>query len=80
MAGGEVQAARALAGQRLVVRDQHQGRGQLAVERQQQLDDARAGGLVEIAGRLVGEQDLRRAANARAIATRCCSPPDSWLG
>jgi hypothetical protein len=35
---------------------------------------------VEIAGRLVGEQDAGPVAEARASATRCCSPPDSWAG
>ena len=36
------------------------------------------GGLViQIAGRLISQQDRAAAlANARAIATRCCSPPD----
>ena len=34
---------------------------------------------VEIAGRLVQDQNLRRRpATARAIASRCCWPPDSF--
>ena len=32
---------------------------------------------IETRHRLVGEQDARRWASARAIATRCCWPPDS---
>ncbi len=35
---------------------------------------------IERAGRLVAEQHLRRLAMARAIATRCCSPPESCAG
>ena len=36
---------------------------------------------VELAGRLVGEQQRPgRLASARAMATRCCSPPDSSCG
>jgi hypothetical protein len=36
---------------------------------------------VEVAGRLVGEQTTRGSvAIARAMATRCCWPPDSSLG
>ena len=41
-----------------VVRDQHQRRAVLAIQREQQIADRRAGALVEIAGRLVGEQEL----------------------
>ena len=40
-----------------------------------------ARGGVEVAGRLVGEDDGRlREQSARAIATRCCWPPDSSAG
>ena len=51
------------------------------LQREQEVDDRLAGLLVEIAGRLVGEEDGRVPdAIARAIATRCCSPPDSCAG
>ena len=49
-----------VAGEREVVRDEHDRRPRFAVERLEQLDDARAGVAVEIAGRLVGEEDARR--------------------
>ena len=36
---------------------------------------------VEVAGRLVGEDAAAaRSTSARAIATRCCWPPESWFG
>jgi hypothetical protein len=35
---------------------------------------------VEIAGRLVGQQDGGSVTMARAMATRCCWPPDSSAG
>ena len=37
-------------------------------------------GLVEISGRLVGEDHGGLLASARATATRCCSPPESFDG
>ena len=39
-----------------------------------------AGFIVESAGRLVTKQTSGHLAMARAIATRCCSPPESWEG
>ena len=36
--------------------------------------------VVEVAGGLVGQQQAGAAITARAIATRCCSPPDSSAG
>ena len=42
-----------------IVRHQHQRRPARAVDVEQQLDDRLPGGAVEIAGRLVGEQDRR---------------------
>ena len=38
------------------------------------------GARIEVAGRLVGEQERGALATARAIATRCCSPPESSAG
>ena len=52
----------------------------LLVERGDHPHDLDAGRRVEIARRLVGEQHLRLRDDARAMATRCCWPPDSWLG
>ena len=44
-------------------------------------EDLAAGAAVEVAGGLVGEDQLRASdASARATATRCCWPPDSSLG
>ena len=45
-----------VARQRLVVRHQHQRRPATAPECQQELDDLGAGGGIEVAGRLVGQQ------------------------
>ena len=42
-----------------VVRDEHDRRAGLAVERLEQLDDVRAGVAVEVAGGLVGEEEAR---------------------
>ncbi len=67
-------------GQAQVVGDQHQGGAAAGVEFEQQVADVLAGGVVQRAGRFVGEQDARRVTNARANATRCCSPPDNWRG
>ena len=38
--------------------DEHDGRAAFAVQRLEQLEDSVTGGVVEIAGRLVGKQDL----------------------
>ena len=67
-------------GQALVVGDQHQGGAALLIQLEQQVADALAGMTVEVAGGLVGEQDRRLGGEARAMATRCCSPPESWRG
>ena len=34
---------------------------------------------IQISGRLIGKNYFRIITKARAIATRCFSPPDSWL-
>lgn len=62
------------------MRDQNQGGAVVAVERKQQIGNFVTGAAVEVAGRLIGKQNFRRVENARAIATRCCSPPESWAG
>ena len=46
-------------GERLFVRDQHHRGALLAIEREQQFEHGAPGGGVEIAGRLVGQQDRR---------------------
>jgi hypothetical protein len=52
----------------------------IAVQPLQDLHDLDAGAAVEVAGRLVGQDQLGSLTSARAIATRCCWPPDSWFG
>jgi hypothetical protein len=51
-----------------IVGDQHQGRAVPRLCREQQIDHLPAGGAVEIAGRLIGENQLRR----RAEGARQC--------
>ena len=75
------QLMRAARRQRRLVRDQEQCHAPLALDPKQQLDDLAPGVLIEVAGRLVGEQTASGwLLSARASATRCCSPPDSWPG
>ncbi len=51
------------------------------VEPLEQLQDLLARLAVEVAGGLVGEQHRwDRSTSARAIATRCSWPPESWRG
>ena len=52
----------------------------LAVQVAEQFQDPLAGGGVEVAGRLVGQQDRRPTGQARAIAARCISPPEAPRG
>ena len=78
--GAQAHGAVAERGQGQVMRDEHQRRAALAPQREDQVDDRAAGALVEIAGRLVGNEDGGSGATARAMATRCCSPPESWAG
>ena len=67
------------------MRDEHDRRARLAVERLEQLDDARAGLAVEVARRLVGEEEARRVAErardgdalllaARELVGKWCAP------
>ena len=66
--------------ERSVVRHKHQRHAALGVLGEQQVDDLLAGGFIEIAGRLIGHENGGIGRSARASATRCCSPPDSWVG
>ena len=71
----------AAAARRVVVVGDHDDRGALGVEFLEQVEDRGAGGAVEVAGGLVGQHDRPACpASARAIATRCRSPPDSCVG
>ncbi len=79
-AGAQPHRAVAQAGEAGIVGDQHQGGAAVALEGEEQVDDLGAGRLVEVA---VGSSATRIAgsgATARAMATRCCSPPESWAG
>ena len=50
------------------------------VELTQNLHDPLRHLRVQVSGRLVSQQQGRRTAMARAIAARCCCPPDSSPG
>ena len=56
---GEADRAPAAAGERLVVGHEDERRALLGVELEDEIDDAGAGRRVEVAGRLVGEEQLR---------------------
>ncbi len=55
-------------------------RGAEPVELDEQAQQAARERRIDIAGRLVGEQDLGCSISARAIAARCFSPPESTGG
>src|SRR3954447_26595448 len=57
----EMEAQRAVAAHRklVVVGHEHEGRAAVALQPEEQLDDLLAGGLVEVAGRLVGNENGR---------------------
>ena len=70
-----------MSGQPRAVRDDDQHRLLLPLKFQQQFADAGGGRAVEVAGRLVGqEQQAGVWISARARATRCRSPPESSAG
>src|SRR5690606_22959825 len=58
-AGGEADDAAGAASELGVVRDEHERRLVLLVQADQQIDDARTRLAIQVAGRLVGEQDPR---------------------
>jgi hypothetical protein len=74
-----VEDARGRARHPLLVRD-HEHAESSAGEIGELPDDPLARDDVEVAGRLVGEGTFGRAKSARAIATRCRSPPESRAG
>ena len=45
-----------------------------------QVHNLDAGGGVQCARGFIAQQDLRSLARARAMATRCIRPPESWVG
>ena len=63
-----------------VVGDHDQGAAALGLMPAEDPEDLVAGSGVELSGRLVGEDQDRVLEQARAIATRCCWPPESWEG
>ena len=58
-----------------IVRHQDDREAVLAVQLLEHPQNFLAGLRVEVAGRLVGQQDAGWLISERAIATRCCSPP-----
>jgi len=65
----------------LIVRDHDDGLVEFAIQALEQGENFRRGNFVQIAGRLVGhDQSGIGYDRARAMATRCCCPPESCLG
>ena len=64
----------------LVVGDHDDGLVQLGVEAGHQLEHVGRGDPVQVPGGFIGHQDRGSVMIARAIATRCCWPPDSSDG
>ena len=58
--------------------DEH--RRAAGVDLAEQVHDLERQVRIEVAGRLVGQDDRGSLTSARAMATRCCSPPDSSIG
>ena len=63
-----------------VVGDEDQRQVQLVDEIGDEVEHLGAYGHVEGAHRLVGDEDLRAGARARAIEMRCRWPPENWCG
>ena len=64
-------------GNRGIVRGDHQRQPQFAPQLPEQIEHRFAGCAVEVAGRFVGDQIGGSLTSARAMATRCCCPPES---
>ena len=67
-------------GQFRTVRNHNQRRSFLLLQLAQQVTHVAGRLLVQIAGRLIGQQQLRLLIKARANAVRCRSPPDNSAG
>ena len=78
--GTQPHHAAAAARELRIVRHQDQRHAAIDMPAKQKLDHLLSGRLVEIAGRLVGDENRGVGASARASATRCCSPPDNCAG
>ena len=67
-------------GNRRVVRHQDDCESVLVVELTEEIENLLSRLRVEVAGRLVSDQKGTAVDERRAIATRCCSPPESRAG
>ena len=67
-------------GDRGVVGAGDDGDAELGAEVAQHADDGRARAVVEVGRRLVGEDQVGLLISERAMAVRCCSPPDILVG
>ena len=63
-----------------IVRDDQRRGAELRIDAQQRLDDANACLGIQRAVGSSQSSTSGRFAIARAMATRCCSPPESWDG
>ena len=75
----EADHASGVLGDVVLVRDEQDRQVSLDVEALEDAHDFDARPRVEIARRLVGQQHTGSFTSARAMATRCCCPPESWL-
>ena len=69
-----------IAGQHIVMRNQNERSAGGTVEVQQDAQHGFTVDGVKVTGRLVSKRIGGRSTKARASATRCCSPPESWTG
>ena len=76
----EVQRPRRDPSRARIVRDHDERLAERPIELLQQVEDLFAGLGVEIAGRLIGEDQSRIGDDCAAIETRCSWPPLSWWG
>ena len=67
-------------GRDLRVVGHHHDREARLVSHLEQVEDLLARRRIEIPRRFIGEQDVRFVPEGPAIAVRCRSPPESWLG